>query len=1146
MSSAQLEECAFGHLESAGLTTILGTTPDGRAIDLVETAPSGLMLLDAAEAGFLVGGPDFVAIDCAAMAALGLSDSELPLRRAAEALGYHGAVPEGLRIKGIAAENPRTPVAARPPAAQATGDAEATVVLDEARCRQHRVCAEVCPTGTVECGMRNGLPRRSPVRSRAECGTGGTKHHAARCILCCECVEHCPEGARAPVAAPGAVTEPVALATKPAGWLAALTQPASTGSAGLGPWTRPPAWQRPRKLGKPLTILGLSMTTQQHHAAALLRDGRVVGAVEEERLRRLKQYGWFPPGRPGVTVVADPSIPLEEAFPWRAVNWLLREAGLTLDDIDIFAVNGIPGRFSRSYSRTDPSRPPKPLRSGRFLFIPHHLSHAASAVRFGGMRDGFAFTVDGRGERETAAFFEVEDGIIRQVFDVLVNEDSLIGGVYETITQILGFGKFGQGSTMGLAALGRPGFDMARCLAAASHLDTRIHQEAAFREFSHLKRGRDGAMTDEHIRLAASVQDALEKLAIGLLEEGLAGRRAHTLALAGGVALNCRMNQSIRHRFGIEKMVMQPAMHDAGTALGAALEAHWMLTGEYPSPEDAHAYHGPGYSDDHIRSVLEASRVPWTRSDDIALDTARLVADGQVVCWFQGRLEFGPRALGTRSILADPRSRTLKDRINILKGRQWWRPFGPSILEGHEADYFVHPIVSPFMLFTLPVRKDKWDEIPAVLHVDQTTRPQSVNERTNPLYYATIREFQKLTGIPMVLNTSFNTASEPIVCSPEGALSSFLQLGADYLAIGDYLVERVAIDHPPSHDASAGLRRPSAFARRFGGTSATIVRDGCSGQSRLDSPPSARSVEQAPVGSQRLMLRLTTRCNNRCEHCTIADIAHFPEKEAAAALAEITRARRDGCTELVFMRGEAPLRRDLLPLVTRARAMGYRHIQVQTNGRLFAYEKAVRAFLEAGVSFFEVSLYGDCAGLHDAVAQVQGAFEQTAAGLRNLAHANASLLVTVPIVKRNFTRLSDIVDCAKALGANRVQLNFPRPVRVENRWIHAPLVRLAEASPFVRKALDKAFELGMEAGTEAIPLCHLAPEQRESAGECGDFGRFQAVDVHRRTESLGAAREQSRPRTTSCSSCPLVSSCPTTWKAYQDLFGTRELNPRGT
>jgi carbamoyltransferase len=468
----------------------------------------------------------------------------------------------------------------------------------------------------------------------------------------------------------------------------------------------------------------------------------------------------------------------------------LETAGITLEDVDCIALNGVPVHFFPTYSLHDPERPPQTVKFGRHMFIPHHLTHAASAYRVSGLEEAFVFTVDGRGERETAAFFETQDGHLHRVFDVLCNEDSLIGGVYEYFTTILGFGHYGQGSTMGLACMGEPTMDLSAFLSARSRSDYSIHDRGIVEAFDHMIRDKDGPLEQSHKDLAMSLQLALEETVIRFIEDGLNGRACDNLCLAGGVALNCRMNERIRQHFNVQNIFIQPAAHDAGTALGAALEAHFEITGEAVPTQMITANIGPGYTPQRIESTLRSFGVPFTRPDDISRCVAEIVANDKIVCWFQGRTEYGPRALGARSLIADPRSRSAKDRMNVMKGRQWWRPLAPSMLHGHESEYFESDFANPFMLFTLPVLPHMQEKIPAVLHFDGTTRPQSVMAEANPPYHAMIQHFYALTGIPMVINTSFNTAFEPIVNDPEDAIASFLQLGADYLAIGDYLVAR--------------------------------------------------------------------------------------------------------------------------------------------------------------------------------------------------------------------------------------------------------------------------------------------------------------------------------------------------------------------
>jgi MoaA/NifB/PqqE/SkfB family radical SAM enzyme len=290
------------------------------------------------------------------------------------------------------------------------------------------------------------------------------------------------------------------------------------------------------------------------------------------------------------------------------------------------------------------------------------------------------------------------------------------------------------------------------------------------------------------------------------------------------------------------------------------------------------------------------------------------------------------------------------------------------------------------------------------------------------------------------------------------------------------------------------------------------------------------------------MVRLTTQCNSGCAHCTIADIAHLPERPVESVWQEIQAGRARGCDELVFMRGEATLRKELVKLVRGAARIGYGHIQLQTNGRMLAYAQYVDKLLAAGVTFFELSYFGHEAGLHDAVDGTVGAFEQALAGLRNLVSSGTGLLVTVPVVRRNVLSLSDIVRHLHEEGVHRVQLNFSRPVMIGKGWNTFPLVRLSEASPHIRAALREARTLGMVGGTEAVPFCHLDPEDRDGFDATEDFSRHQVVDVHRVESDLTDHREHMRPSAPSCEACSAKDTCPKTWADYQRIYGTWELS----
>jgi len=296
----------------------------------------------------------------------------------------------------------------------------------------------------------------------------------------------------------------------------------------------------------------------------------------------------------------------------------------------------------------------------------------------------------------------------------------------------------------------------------------------------------------------------------------------------------------------------------------------------------------------------------------------------------------------------------------------------------------------------------------------------------------------------------------------------------------------------------------------------------------------------------RLMVRLTTQCNSGCAHCTIADIAHLPERSAEEVWAEIQAGHQRGCDELVFMRGEVTLRRELVKLVRRSRDIGYSHIQIQTNARMLSYPEYVEKLTEAGVTFWEVSFFGHTAGLHDLIDGTEEAFDQALAGIRNLVSTRAPLMVTVPVIRRNHTALTHIVRFLHGEGVTRIQLNFSRPVKVGPQWNTEVLVSLDECSGFIREALREARRLGISGETEAVPLCHLDPEDAFGADMVEDFSRHQVVDVHRVESDLTDHRETMRPRAEPCARCAVADRCPRTWAAYQQLYGTWELRPFST
>ena len=669
--------------------------------------------------------------------------------------------------------------ASRRPTVARRGSGGPAIGVDASRCDGCGICETQCPVGYL-------TDRGEP-----------TTPDAAACIRCYECVDACPVDALRPAFAADTHTSSRTLAHRP-GWLAQLS--GAAGEPSPAPFT-PSYLLHAASSSTPRVVLGLAVLTMQEHSAALVIDGELVGAVEEEKLARERHYGWRSPGRPPfVTPTVDPTICLEEVLCRRSVRWLLAEHGLTLDDVDLIAVNGLHGRFRRGFSLVDADAPLPTLRAGRVVYVPHHLAHAASAYRLSENKGGWVLTIDGRGDRETAGVFEVVGGALEPRRTVLSLTDRSIGGVYEGVTRVLGFGSHGQGSLMALAGFGDASMDFSEILHVSNDGHVTVHESGVDERFAPYRRSYDEPLTEAHYDLAASVQAALEATAVQLVHSVTGQDRLSSLALAGGVALNCHMNDLLRREFEVESVFAQPGANDGGTSVGAAAEALWWSSGlERLSPMRT-ASLGPRFDDATILDVLDRYGVPHQRVDSIATEAASRIADGQVVAWFQGALEFGPRALGARSLLADPRSARAKVRLNAIKSRQDWRPFGPSVLAGFEHEWFEQPLDSPFMLFTLRVLGAQRHRIPAVMHVDGTTRPQLVHSDALPAYHELIKEFHQLTDVPMIVNTSFNRRGEAIVATPEDALASFWELRADALAIGPFIIE---------HPSPLALGRPN-------------------------------------------------------------------------------------------------------------------------------------------------------------------------------------------------------------------------------------------------------------------------------------------------------------------------------------------------
>jgi carbamoyltransferase len=379
-----------------------------------------------------------------------------------------------------------------------------------------------------------------------------------------------------------------------------------------------------------------------------------------------------------------------------------------------------------------------------------------------------------------------------------------VGHFYSEFTAYLGFQRNSdEWKVMGLAPYGKPGVDL------SAFIDPQGTQEHPYRMYTKRlfssgssafagiaellgpPRVPESEIDERHKNIAYAVQEMCEIAMMSVVKMAMQKTGSRNLCMAGGVALNSKANGKIAASGVVDKLFVQPAASDDGGALGAALAPCLDGGGELPSRPMRHAYLGPAFDDEAIESALRTYKLRYTRVDDVAASAAELLSQGEIIGWFQGRMEFGPRALGSRSILADPRDPEMTVKVNnAVKFREWWRPFAPSFKREAAADYLESASDSPFMILTAQVRPEKRAVIPAVTHVDGSARPQTVEKEVNPLYWRLIDEFGKRTGVPVIMNTSFNLRGEAIVHTPTDAVRTFFSSGMDALCIGSFLVEK--------------------------------------------------------------------------------------------------------------------------------------------------------------------------------------------------------------------------------------------------------------------------------------------------------------------------------------------------------------------
>jgi carbamoyltransferase len=531
-------------------------------------------------------------------------------------------------------------------------------------------------------------------------------------------------------------------------------------------------------------------------AAALVVDGRIVAAAEEERFSRRKH--------------GKAAVPFSTwELPEQAIAWCLARAGVRPDELDAIAYSYDPGLAPPADDITADEweglrtlyvrRAPRFLASlgldaARVRFVGHHVAHAASAHLAAPWSSSAVLVVDGRGEAAShLAGHARADGSL----EVLAAQrlPHSLGLLYEEVTEHLGFRRSSdEYKVMAMASYGAPRFlDAFRALVRADGAGGFATEPVDWAAFAPRLRSGDD-WTPAHADLARSVQERLEEVLLDLARWLHLRTGEPCLTMAGGVALNCVANARIWREGPFDAVWVQPASGDSGTALGAALRVARDL-GDRVLPM-AGADLGRSWSEDELEAWLRRARVPYERPPDVAEAIAEVLAADGVVAWFQGASEYGPRALGRRSLLADPRSAANLERLNDVKGREQFRPVAPMVLDERAAALFDGPLPSPYMLFTHRVREAWRERIPAVVHVDGTARIQTVSATRDPLTAAMLRAFERRTGVPVVVNTSLNTAGRPMVDDPRDALECFGSAPIDALALGPFVVRRGALAEP--------------------------------------------------------------------------------------------------------------------------------------------------------------------------------------------------------------------------------------------------------------------------------------------------------------------------------------------------------------
>lgn len=581
-----------------------------------------------------------------------------------------------------------------------------------------------------------------------------------------------------------------------------------------------------------MNVLGLQ-AFYHNHAAALVADGRLAFFSEEEKLSRVKGA--------------------REGFPLHAVREALDAGGIGLEDVAEIAFAWLPWRytwtlfrgtlgslsFARQSRQLDPGDavsstadrilslaqflPPflgprirQQIRHGgipgpvpKVVFVPHHLAHAASAFFTSGMEEAAVVIVDGMGERDSTTIWHGRGTELKLLYRV--GFPNSLGEFYAAFTEHAGFKTYQQeGKLMGLAAYGETdpalealmdqvlrveheGYRVNPAYTVSGAHNIGASYSDAFIDLFGPPRARDEPLTDRHRAIAFAAQDRLERATMEIVKRATRLTGSRNVCFSGGVGMNCKLNGAILESGLADRVSVLPASNDAGAALGAAMYRS-LVGGADPRFELEHVYYGVGADEAEMEEALQHVKANYRRvGDDGPAEVAELLTQRKVAALYTGRAEFGARALGARSILADPRDKEMWTVVNeSVKRRENWRPFAPVILAGHEAEWFIDGQASHFMMKAFRVRPERRDEIPAVVHVDGTCRPQSIRRDQNATYHDIVAAFHQRTGVPILMNTSFNVRGEPIVSTPLQALSCYFSTGMDALLMGPFLLRKDA------------------------------------------------------------------------------------------------------------------------------------------------------------------------------------------------------------------------------------------------------------------------------------------------------------------------------------------------------------------